>query len=456
MHPRNPYNKPPDFAELARRYPPLRPQLSNVFINHTGSSTINFKSLPAQKRLTEALFRLDYGLSLTLPDDRLCPPVGNLIYRLNYVLWVQDIVKSTCGSATVRGLDIGTGASAIYPLLACGIEHTWNFVATDIDERSVQFAKHNVFQNSMDSRIVVERVQTDGLILQPLHTSLMDFDFTMCNPPFYSSAEDVSRSAEFKEFDPNAVRKTVSCKACKRNSPIDSGAEVEIITPGGETNFVARIFSQSLQLLRTKWYTSILGKMSSIPDLVSLFREHNVDNYAITEFVQGQTRHWAIGWSFQDARLPDTFARISNPTLQNIIPSRNTLHHAFPGARSANILASALRNVLVFISGVTVTSSAPPAIYDHSSTMLVHARSNAWSRAARRGKLPETVHADQELPVLRCSVECRGRSSYTSSDIACELLFTWVEGKDRLVFESFASHVSRKVTSTLQEFGDVI
>jgi len=30
-----------------------------------------------------------------------------------------------------------------------------------------------------------------------------------------------------------------------------------------------------------------------------------VDNYAVTEFVQGQTRRWAIGWSFQDARLPD-------------------------------------------------------------------------------------------------------------------------------------------------------
>lgn len=290
---------------------------------------------------------------------------------------------------------------------------------------------------------MVERVQADGPILQPLHTSLMDFDFTMCNPPFYSSAEDISRSAEFKEFGPNAV--------C-------SGAEVEMMTPGGETNFIARIFSESLQL-RTKcrWYTSMLGKMSSISVLVSLFREHSVDNYAITEFVQGQTRRWAIGWSFQDARLPDTFARVSNPTLQSIMPSRNTLHHAFKGARSVDILASALRNVLALINGITFASSATPAIHNHSSTMLVHARSNTWSRAARRGKLPETVCADQGLPVLCCLVECREQSSsYISSDIACELLFTWVEGKDRVIFESFASHVSRKVTSTLQEFGDVI
>ncbi|KAG2076730.1 hypothetical protein BDR04DRAFT_620493 [Suillus decipiens] len=180
----------------------------------------------------------------------------------------------------------------------------------------------------------------------------------------------------------------------------------------------------------------------------------SVDNYAITEFVQGQTRRWAIGWSFHDARLPDTCARVSNPTLQNIMPSRNTLHHAFPGARSAGILTSALRNVLRLISGVTVASSTTPAIYDHSSTMLVHARGNTWSRAARRGKLPETVCVDRELPALRCSVECRERLSYTSSNTGCELLFTWVEGNDRLIFESFTSHVSRKVISTLQEFGD--
>lgn len=77
---------------------------------------------------------------------------------------------------------------------------------SDIDERSIEFAKRNVVQNSMGSRIVVEHVQADGPILQPLHTSPMNFDFVMCNPPFYSSAEDVARSADFKELGPSAVR----------------------------------------------------------------------------------------------------------------------------------------------------------------------------------------------------------------------------------------------------------
>ncbi|KAG1791006.1 uncharacterized protein BJ212DRAFT_1420084, partial [Suillus subaureus] len=116
-------------------------------------------------------------------------------------------------------------------------------------------------------------------------------------------------------------------------------------------------------------------------------------------------------------------------------PARNTLHHTFPGARSADVLASALRNVLTLINGVMVSSSATAAIHDHFLP--------CWC-------MPK-------IAVLRCSVECCERSSsYTSSDIACELLFTWVRGKDRLIFESFTGHVSRKVTSTLQEFGDVI
>ena len=104
----------------------------------------------------------------------------------------------------------------------------------------------------MENRIVVERVLADGPILEPLHTSTLDFDFTMCNPPFYSSAEDVLRSAEFKEFGPNAVRHLVfACiRELDRSTQVCSGAEVEMITPGGETSFVARIFSESLLLTK--------------------------------------------------------------------------------------------------------------------------------------------------------------------------------------------------------------
>ena len=36
-------------------------------------------------------------------------------------------------------------------------------------------------------------------------SQLRRFDFTMCNPPFYASAEDIAHSAAAKEMGPNAV-----------------------------------------------------------------------------------------------------------------------------------------------------------------------------------------------------------------------------------------------------------
>jgi 23S rRNA A1618 N6-methylase RlmF len=58
-------------------------------------------------------------------------------------------------------------------------------------------------------------------------------DFTMCNPPFYSSREDVLSSAETKEFGPNAI--------C-------TGADTEMITSGGEVAFVSNMVQESLRL----------------------------------------------------------------------------------------------------------------------------------------------------------------------------------------------------------------
>ena len=72
--------------------------------------------------------------------------------RLNYVLWIQDILQSTSslsGVGPVHGLDMcvysthpwfkvvsvgqsGTGASAIYPLLSCKLNPDWTFTATGI------------------------------------------------------------------------------------------------------------------------------------------------------------------------------------------------------------------------------------------------------------------------------------------------------------------------------------
>ncbi|PPQ72405.1 hypothetical protein CVT26_003798 [Gymnopilus dilepis] len=321
----------------------------------------------------------DFGVVLGIPEGRLCPPVRVLLRfhllraftdgsrcivgcvgRMNYVLWIQDIVyahravlvsKSSSGQRKIRGLDIGTGSTAIYPLLACKLEPSWEMVGTELDDFSYEYALKNVESNNLQSSIRILKASDDKPILFPLDDQT--FDFCMCNPPFYASKEEIERSAEAKELPPNAV--------C-------TGAEIEMIYPaGGEEGFVGRMVAESERFgVRCKWYTSMLGKMSSVFTIVGMLKERSITNYAITEFVQGQTRRWAVGWSFTDERLPDTTARIPNISpkhpLHVLMPSRNTLTQTFQLAPSASasgseeaVMVKVVGDVLDALDGVSVS-----------------------------------------------------------------------------------------------------
>ncbi|KIM68846.1 hypothetical protein SCLCIDRAFT_20156 [Scleroderma citrinum Foug A] len=251
----------------------------------------------------------------------------------------------------------------------------------------------------------------------------------MCNPPFYSNPEEVAQSAEAKEFIPNA--------AC-------TGSGSEMITPGGEVAFVSRMFCESLQYKsRCRWYTSMLGKLASLPDTVTLLRINQIDNYAITEFVQGQTRRWAIAWSFGTHRLPDSYGRINNPTLQSIMPARTTLYQQLSVFPSLSVLSSTLDRALLDIDGLSIT-------WDNSSqSCLVKATANTWSRAARRRKAEmssQPFSTSRFSPVvMQCRIYCR--EDVSSEKHRLHLEYQWVEGNERNIFDSFVNHVNRKVSS---------
>ncbi|GJE92247.1 S-adenosyl-L-methionine dependent methyltransferase [Phanerochaete sordida] len=435
MHPRNPYRTPPNFTALAESYPELQ-----CFLKKTSNGVgIDFQDEAAQRCLTRALLHRDFALSLELPIDRLCPPVPN---RLNYILWIEDILSVHASVAPacseVAGVDIGTGASAIYPLLGCRIGSKWRFWATEVDQQSAEFARRNVTTNNLSERIMIVQVRADDSIFPAAaFQSTQGIDFTMCNPPFYGSREEVLSSAEAKEIGPSG--------AC-------TGAETEMITPGGEVAFVRKMVQESLQLREScRWYTSMLGKMSSLTEIVQSLRSAKANNYAITEFVQGKTRRWAIAWSFGDLRLPDSLARISNATLQSIMPARNTLRQAYTQFQTAVETEQALLKVLNSIDGVTVAHRDAAA----SGGFLVNALQNTWSRAARRRKLTAADSADEHQPTqpaLVCRVRCTRDTAGAKREDVVE--FDWVQGRDRGLFESFMSHVARKL-DTLAKNPDV-
>lgn len=165
------------------------------------------------------------------------------------------------------------------------------------------------------------------------------------------------------------------------------------------------------------------------------------------------------------------------------MPPRNTLQQTFQihsthlldsGARF-EVLQDTLLRVLLSTEGISVDhrhrglepASAKDELFNNSegtsSLILATAVKNTWSRSARRRRKAEM---DTDQPVsgqsssdvaepqraMVCSVlwvnddnGAGGAKSGGGDDESWRLVFDWVCGKDRALFEGFVSHVSRKV-----------
>ncbi|RLN60723.1 hypothetical protein BBP00_00005833 [Phytophthora kernoviae] len=284
-----------DFPDEDARCALILQALQNVPVDYSENPTLG-----SAEALASHMAKRTSGMS-----------AGDLPNRLNYLHWIEDLLNQvdcdefmgrqeqheggdqqheTIKGMAVSGIDVGTGANCIYPLLGAAMNR-WHFIATEIDNESYTYAKENVDRNQLQGLIAVKRMHTNKLLTEPLQGEAPEhkFHFVMCNPPFF---DDMSEA----DTNPDA-----SCM----------GSANEMVFPGGEIAFIGSMIDESMELQdRVLWFTSMIGRKSSLRKLLALLREKQVPNTRTTEFFQGRTKRWGIAWTFSPNVVADPSAKV--------------------------------------------------------------------------------------------------------------------------------------------------
>lgn len=276
----------------------------------------------------------------------------------------------------------------------------------------------------------------------------------MTNPPFYDSAASMAQSAKEKSRPPNS-----SC----------TGAPVEMITPGGEVAFVSRLISESAApklKSRIQWFSSMLGKLSSVSSVIEHLKERGCTNYVVTEFIQGQkTRRWCVAWSWMGFRPSLAVARgISGVSgiEKKFLPVSTEFEFEIEGTAD----------------GVSTRINEEVGKLDlkwrfqqsRRMGMLLSQPGDVWSRKARRKKQnlkqARDQNEDQEMkdcdddqgdddgsddeddddeaePGLVAKISVLGGAQKNAT--VTRIQIRWLQGHEAVVFESFCGWLKRKL-----------
>ncbi|KAJ1960736.1 hypothetical protein GGI12_003648, partial [Dipsacomyces acuminosporus] len=213
--------------------------------------------------------------------------------------WIADnIAADFAHYSDICGIDIGTGASCIYPLLGARVMEHCSFIATDINEESAKVAKQNVDNNDLQDRVHVylnkdrnTKLPLDAPGFVPARmstgsqkTEQPTFAFCMCNPPFYEDEEERQKLEGMKLSAPG----------------LDTGGkDDEFYAAGGEAGFLEGLLKESAVYRdRVGWYTTMVGKKSTLAVLKSELRAMDIQQLKEGKLIQGKTTRWVIAWSF--------------------------------------------------------------------------------------------------------------------------------------------------------------
>lgn len=397
--------------------------------------TLDWTDAASIMALTVVLFQHDFNIDFRMPLHHLCPPLPR---SLNYIHWIGELLGEqplpleqqllttpsslssssssslpSPGGRLIHGLDIGTGASCVFPLLGYST-YRWRFTGSEVDEESVQSSRETLSRNGLQDVIkvyhnkdrskilagVLDRLTTEDVssdhTAETEHTtdksdptdalaeggsdeeekrvdekenetsetegerarrSKYRFDFVMCNPPF------------FDEMGQTGLNKKRACQATAS----------ELVCPGGEYAFVSQMVLESRQFAgQVRWFTSMVGRKGTLQKIermlktASLFTQTQTPVQHVTQctFSQGKQARWAIAWTFdreekerQMQKLRQEFVKQQEAKLRRQYQGKRSIDftvHLTSSPSTASFLsvsapsssASSLSSASTFFAGV--------------------------------------------------------------------------------------------------------
>jgi len=285
LHPSNKHNSDYNFSELIAAHPLLK---EFVFVNKYETETIDFSNPDAVKSINTALLFKYYNITFwDFPDDNLCPPIPG---RVDYVHHLADLLKSSGLTKNIKIIDIGTGASCIYPLLG-NAEYNWQFVGTDIDKKSLDRANKILKKNKLTEFIELKQQLDSTQIFKGIFNETVKFSASMCNPPFYKSQQE-AMEANARKLEGLGNRNDIKT----RNF---SGKQQELWYKGGEKAFVhTYLYESSMFKTQCFWYTTLVSKKENAESMYASLKKLGATEIKTIPMHQGNKVTRVVAWTF--------------------------------------------------------------------------------------------------------------------------------------------------------------
>ena len=295
LHPRNKNRERYDLKALVKSNPELA---AFVKPNKYGDDSVDFANPRAVELLNRALLHYYFGIEhWNFPDENLCPPIPG---RADYIHYMADLLcehnfgKIPTGNK-ITCLDIGVGASCIYPILGV-IEYGWNFIGSDIDVKSIASSHKIIHANpSLKDKVTFRLQENPKDVFYQILTREDKIDLTICNPPFHASLEDAQRGTQRKI-------KNLSGKKDK-TAPLNfAGVFNELVCDGGEAKFITNMVRESEKFGKNcYWFSTLVSKQSNVNQIYKALDQHKANAIKTIPMGTGNKSSRIVAWTFLSA-----------------------------------------------------------------------------------------------------------------------------------------------------------